>query len=557
MLDSSEKRATRIGQTKKRSNKSPRNDRPKKAVRSVRTVRTALALIALLVIALIALFVPPFTASDLWIVPDSVEYATAAWRLVNEGQYAITINGEAYPPRYSPGFALFALAPAYILFGQNPGNAIFGVLIWSLVGVSAAFAIGRRIGGTPGGLMAGSAVLLLPHYRHYSHVIMSDATCAAAILVLLLLYLRLASSPDTWRGWLGAGALAAVVASIRPTGLSASLPFLLLALRIQPRRLALRKALIFLGPILLFAILQMTYNFRAFGSLLRSGYQFWCPVPYDYPELTFGFSFVPLNFMAAWRSGLVALLAAVVIMILVVRKEARRDDQSLQASRDALLFTLLAALPLSLFHMFYFFSDPRFFLPVTGPIAAVVGAVGCATLLRNSNRVAPIAVGLALCLVLVLESMRPAAIPTRRLAVDSFDAILPKKALLISHIDPVYLDFFLNRDAERVVLPISRYVEYASKIAAPSRIETPDPPPVGELDHRCPGLLNGGGVDIIGATVSEPAGLDAIDDALAAGIPVFVDATHLDPAELYLTKRLPKRYRMESTAQLGLYRLSR
>ncbi len=85
----------------------------------------------------------------------------------------------------------------------------------------------------------------------------------------------------------------------------------------------------------------------------------------------------------------------------------------------------------------------------------------------------------------------------------------------------------------------------------------PKPPPRGPLDHRCPGLLNEGGLDVFPATASEPAGLDVIDEALAAGTPVFLDATHLDPAELYLTKRLPKRYRMEATTVLGLYRLSR
>ena len=133
--------------------------------RSNNTTRTALALTLLLVVSFFALFEPPFTASDLTIAPDSVEYSTAAWRLVYEGRYAVTINGTAYPPRYPPGFALLALAPVYQLLGQDPGIGIYGILFWSLVGVAAAFAIGRRLGGIPSGLLAGAAVLLLPDYQ--------------------------------------------------------------------------------------------------------------------------------------------------------------------------------------------------------------------------------------------------------------------------------------------------------------------------------------------------------------------------------------------------------
>ena len=525
--------------------------------RNIKRTQAAFALILLLVISVMTLYVPPFTASNMGIVPDSVEYATAAWRLVNEGRYVITINGEAYPPRYAPGFALFVLAPAYLLFGQGAGNAIFGILFWSLVGIAAAFSSGRRIGGLQGGLMAGAALLLFPYYRYYSQVIMSDAVCAAGTLVLLLAYLRLADAPLNWKGWLGAGMVAALVASIRPTGLSASLPFLWLALRTRPRPRSLGYGLLFLQPVLLVTALQSVYNFRALGSPFRSGYHFWCPVPYDYVSLTLGLSYVPRNFVTVWLSGLVVLLACVAILFLLERRSGWQTESAKTAFHESLRFIAITALPMSLFHLLYFFGDPRFFLPVTGPLAAVVGAMGYTLLFHLSKRLATIAVATALCLPLVLPSLWQAREPTRRLAVDRFDRTLPKTALLISQIDPVYLDFFLNREAERTVLPLSRSVEYASKIAAPSAIPTPNPPPLGALDHRCMGLLNGGGLDVFGATASEPAGLDIIDAALANGSPVFFDATHLGRAELPLAEMLQRRYRMEPMDQIALYRLSR
>jgi 4-amino-4-deoxy-L-arabinose transferase-like glycosyltransferase len=520
--------------------------------------RTALALILLLIVAFFALFEPPFTASDLTIAPDSVEYSTAAWRLVNEGRYALTINGAAYPPRYPPGFALLALAPVYRLLGQDIGIGvgIYGILFWSLVGVAAAFAIGRRLGRLPSGLLAGAAVLLLPDYRQYSQMIMSDATCTAMTLVLLLVYLRLTAAPDNWRGWLTAGVISALVASIRPTALSATLPFLLLAFHTSSRRRLLSNGILFALPILFFAASQMLYNFRVFDSPFRSGYQFWCPVPYDYLHLTFGMSHLWSNAEAVWQSGLFILLAVVTIMFFVLRSSAKTGDTHSVAHQNGLRFILLTAAPLTLFHLLYFYPETRFFLPATGLFAAVAGAMLGTLLQRVSDRSAMIAATAALVLVVFLAFLRTTPDPTRRHAVDLFNNALPRSALLISNIDPVYLDFFLNRKADRVILPLSRHVEYASKIVAPTKVRAPDPPPTHAFDHRCPGIRNGGGYDVVAATVSEPEGLDLIDAALTAGTSVFLDATHISRLQQSAVENLQSRYQMRRTAE-GLYELTR
>jgi len=517
--------------------------------------RTALALILLLAVAFFALFESPFTASNLTIAPDSVEYSTAAWRLVHEGRYAVTINGDAYPPRYPPGFALLALVPVYQILGQDPGNGIFGVLFWSLVGVAAAFAVGRRLGGLPSGLLAGAAVLLLPDYRQYSQMIMSDATCTAMTLVLLFVYLRLSAAPRNWRGWLTAGVISALAASIRPTALSAILPFLFLALHTSPRRRSLSSGILFSLPILLFAVPQMIYNLRVFGSPFRSGYQFWCPVPYDFLHLTFGISNLRSNAEAAWQSGLVILLAIVTIMFLVLRRSAQTGDEQSVARDDSLRFILLTAVPLTLFHLLYFYPETRFFLPATGLFAAVAGAMLGILLQRASDRSAVAVAAAAIVLVLFLEFLRPTPDPTRRHAVDLFNDTLPRSALLISNIDPVYLDFFLNRNADRVILPLSRHVEYASKIVAPTKIREPYPPPIHAFDHRCPGIRNGGGHDVLAATASEPTGLDLIDAALTTGTSVFLDATQISRLQQSTVENLQNRYQMRRSAE-GLYQLT-
>lgn len=518
-------------------------------------VQIALALTLLLIVACFALFKLPFTASNLTIAPDSVEYSTAAWRLVNEGRYVVTINGTAYPPRYPPGFALLALAPAYQLLGQDPGFGIYGILFWSLVGVGAAFFIGRRLGGLSSGLLAGAAVLLLPDYRQYSQIIMSDATCTAMMLVLLLVYLRLTAAPRNWKGWLTAGFISALTVSIRPTALAATLPFLLLALQNSSRRRSLSNSILFVLPILFFAAFQMFYNFRVLGSPFRSGYQFWCPVPYDYPHLTFGISHLDSNAEAAWQSGLIILLAIITLMFFFFRRSEGTGDSFSTSRQDCLRFVLLTAAPITVFHLLYFYPETRFFLPVTGLFAATAGAMLGTLLQRASVRSAMIVAAASLVLVLFLAFLRTTPNPTRRHAVDLFNSTLPSRALLISNIDPVYLDFFLNRNAERVVLPLSRHVEYASKIVAPTKVQAPDPPPTHAFDHRCPGIRNGGGYDVVDATASEPAGLDLIDAALTAGTPVFLDSTHISRLQQSTVENLQTRYQIRRQAE-GLYELT-
>ena len=77
-----------------------------------------------LAIAFIIIFRSAYNASDLAIVPDSVEYTVAASRLVTDQSYTIVIDGQSWPPRYAPWFSMLVIAPAYLIFGNEPGNAV-------------------------------------------------------------------------------------------------------------------------------------------------------------------------------------------------------------------------------------------------------------------------------------------------------------------------------------------------------------------------------------------------------------------------------------------------
>ena len=97
-----------------------------------------------LTIAVIILFRTAYNASDLEIVPDSVEYTVAASRLVTDQSYTIVMDGRSWPPRYAPWFSMLVIAPAYLIFGNEPGNAVFPILFASLLGIGTAFVIGYQ-----------------------------------------------------------------------------------------------------------------------------------------------------------------------------------------------------------------------------------------------------------------------------------------------------------------------------------------------------------------------------------------------------------------------------
>src|SRR5207247_2471767 len=82
------------------------------------------ALVLLAAIAAVVLYRSAYDASDLDVVPDSVEYALVAARLASEGSLGISLEGRLLPSRYSPWFPI-VLAPAYVLLGDDPGNAIY------------------------------------------------------------------------------------------------------------------------------------------------------------------------------------------------------------------------------------------------------------------------------------------------------------------------------------------------------------------------------------------------------------------------------------------------
>ncbi len=488
--------------------------------------------VLLLLAAGLLLFRTPFAASDLSITPDSVEYSAGALSLATTGTYELTIQDQVHPPRYPPWFSLVFLAPAYCLAGTEPGNAVFSILVCSLLGLFAAWRIGHVFSGPWGAFCATAGLLLVPAYQFYSREIMSDVPCTALVLLLALVYLRLRAGParPVSLFW-AAGLLVALCTAVRPTSLGAVIPFIILALR----PVSYPKLLAALSPLLVIGSLTLWYNQATFGSF-RNGYQYWCPVPCDFMTLTFSLSYIRSNIPVMLSSGLPLWGGLIVLLWLFLRKRNTEPEAGSAFSRAMAEFTAAAGLPLLAFHTVFFFPEERFFLPLLALLAVWAGS-----LLGRCLKHLPVSrvVGLQLAVLLLAGLVRQLGTepPPRRTGIEAIRRQTPTNAVIVSALDPVYLDIMLGGSGRKFI-PLSRRVEYASKLVAPFKITRPNPPPVSWGDHRSRGMRAGGARDVVSSTADENP--EEITQWLRQGLPVFLDTCDLTGVDKRTLDKLEK-----------------
>jgi hypothetical protein len=486
----------------------------------MRTPRIPTLVIVLVVAAAaLALWRAPYSAGNLEIGPDSIEYAVAAERFVDHQGYTLLIDGVTYPPRYPPWFSVGFLAPALLLAGGEIGAAILPVFILGVIAVAAAVAVGRRLAGEWGGALAAIALLVNPVFATLARVVMTDVPALAFALVGCALYLR----PERRRtDALLAGLVAAAGFALRTESLAIVLPF---AWRWRRSKASLA---LLLAPSLAVALATGWYHVRTFGGWFRSGYDYWCPVPYDVPGLTFGPGYLAENLGRLLTASRIAVLlfGAAGAALLFAR---RRDAMS-----PVLVYAALVALPGTLLHLFYFYPETRFHLFVLA-FASVIGGAAAGWLASAAvrERLWPLPALVLLAAFLLRPS--PDAPPYRRLAAEAMARETPEDAVIISGLDPVFLSPYLLRDASRILIPASRTSEYADKLIAPAPIGRLDPPPKGPHDHRAPALRKAGALDPCPVVATEAR--DLIPRWLASGKRVFIDAGYL-PADAPLQRIL-------------------
>lgn len=508
-----------------------------------RALRAALsaALALVLIWSLAFLYRSPYSASSLETVPDSVEYAVAAWRLATLGGLNIAINGRAYPSRYPPGFSLL-LAPAYTLAPGSLGIGILVVLGFALVGVGAAIAIGRRAGGLWGGVGAALALLLFKQYRDMSRLVMTDVPAAACGLAGCAIYLRLRRRSHALDE-LCAGLLSALALALRVDMAAVALPFVLL---MAQRRRWWGVARV-VAPMLAVLAATAMYNQAVFGDWRRNGYHYWTAVPYDYPWLVWSPRYIHanLNSLLAKQALLALAIGGVGVWVL------RRTRPNLL--RRTLLYLCLAAGPGSVAHLFYFSTGLRFYLlPLS--IWTLLGGAGLAALLPARIRSRSWTV--SLLLALALPAWAPVhklfhILPARRVVADRLARSTPADAVIVTGLDPVYFTALVRGGSARTDVPTSRDVEYASKVVTLRRIAHPVPAPM--LGHpRSPGMFRGGARDVIAWTAEgHPRNLLAY---ALSGRPIYLDLSFAGPG--WPTPALRQLFRFQPVAGApGLMRL--
>jgi hypothetical protein len=133
-----------------------------------------------------------------------------------------------------------------------------------------------------------------------------------------------------------------------------------------------------------------------------------------------------------------------------------------------LLFTVCTCGPILCFHLIYFYPADRFYLPLLACTAILAGALfGCAQS-RSFDRLVKLLVPVALLLVIGARFAIPDPTPARRIAADNIRAHTPGDAIVVSAIDPLYLGHFAARGSSRRIVPLSRSIEYAAHVLAPT-----------------------------------------------------------------------------------------
>jgi len=184
-----------------------------------------------------------------------------------------------------------------------------------------------------------------------------------------------------------------------------------------------------------------------------------------------------------------------------------------------------------------------------------VMAGGLAGVVLHSLRL-PTLVTMQVCItaaVMVFQYRQQVPAPERRLAAETIRRYTPPDAIILAVIDPVYIGVILGDSSRRFIVPLSRSVEYASKLVCLRRVRNPDPPPANWGDHRCAGLARGGAVEVIEVTAQENR--EWVTSAVRQGKPVYLDTVGTTPGDLPLLNDLRREFVL-TPAAWSLFRLA-
>lgn len=465
-------------------------------------------------------------------VSDSIEYSVAAERVVDIGTYSIELEGITYPPRYSPWYPLFVLVPFYYA-GDDIGSGIYATTVYALLACLLALVLGSLIGGPWGAVLAAVFLLFIPGFRYFAKQILTDVPFSAIAILLWFEFLLLKNEVfnKSKRSFLSASFLAAWAAILRPFGFSLLLPFLVLAFK-KPKTFQKIFALAVLAlPTLIVFLATAYYNLKVFGTATRSGYNFWLAVPYDYPSLILSVKYFASNIsvLISDTEILPLVLVTITIFIFLKRKAASESlsGESVKLISDSVIYAVLGLGPIVVFHLFYFYPSVRFFLPLQVFMAIITGALA-GRLFSSMKLKANGAIMLALLtmVLLVIVSFLPMKEEEGlRARVELLNKYLPDDAVLVSDINPLYLQALLVENSKRKIVPWSRETEYASKVVSWQKYGNLDLSTTSPYNHRAKGLIENGAISPILQVADENPLL--LSEFIRNGRSVYIDTTRI------------------------------
>jgi hypothetical protein len=271
----------------------------------------------------------------------------------------------------------------------------------------------------------------------------------------------------------------------------------------------------------------------------------------DYPELMFSFSYLRTNLGLIGSGGLPILILvclATVLLSRAVRPSAYATSR--KSFQDALFFFAFTAIPIAFFHLFYFYPNERFYLPILAGLAVLVGSMLALLIGPGRGAVLKLLLPTVFLLAVAVRIAIPPSPPLRRVAADRVRAHTPENAMIISGIDPVYLARLAGYGSSRRIVPISRNVEFAWVILVRKRIDEPRLRSLkmpSELLQALD-LLRPRAEEAVQFVASER--MDEIVMEVAQGTPVFVDASFIDTRDIRIAEGLKARFRFVECAPL-------
>ncbi len=452
--------------------------------------RHCLAAIVFLFIAGFLLHLPSEIGASFAIPPDSSEYAISLSNLFHHGIFGFTLNGEWYPSRYAPWFSLFCLSPAYFLFGGDVLALHWSVLAFALAFLLMSYKMAKLAGLGRWSIVCAVLPLFIPDFVFYSRMTMTEIPYTALFAASALVFVRFAEDESpSFRSCLGAGALITWCGTARVTALPMIAMF---AVALLVKRVGWKKKLFSIlalsAPAAAYEIVALSYNWRVFGSLFRSGYQYWVPCPCDFPDIAFGFDLAVRNVAMYVKEPIIlislacAFCVAVVAILMLAGFLGGCEDNR----RFLLLscYVFFQGVVLVTLYVGYFYCDQRFFLPV----AFCLVPLFLAAVARIGEVVNVTWRALMLVVVVLVElgnfhiaqpkyAHLAEGYPFRVKEAQLADRVLPQGSVALIWGNPCILDFFGLGKKNIECIPLNRDFDYVRHMCAPSSIKKFEPRP--------------------------------------------------------------------------------